>query len=113
MNIDYYEEKTRETAIYPDAMTGSPEAINYCMLGLAGEAGETLNKWKKVIRDDGGVLTQERANQIRKELGGVAYYFARACNEVGFDPSEVLRENLDVLFSRKERGVISGSGDNR
>ena len=34
-------------------------------------------------------------------------------NQIGFKFSEVLEMNIDKLHSRKKRGVIGGSGDNR
>jgi hypothetical protein len=33
--------------------------------------------------------------------------------EVGVPLASIMQENLDKLHSRKERGTLSGSGDNR
>lgn len=111
--FDYYQDATDSTAIYPQASTGSTDAINYCVLGLSGEAGELPNKWKKVFRDDNGVLTDERREAMLDELGDVLWYVARLANELGVHFSEVATNNLTRLYDRKDRGVLTGSGDNR
>lgn len=118
---DTYTALTRETAIYPDARSGSlsPDsgpsetALAYVALGLVGEAGEIANKVKKVIRDDDGILSEEKAKIIAEELGDVMWYVARLCDELGVDLSKVMADNVNKLFSRKDRGVLGGSGDNR
>jgi len=38
---------------------------------LAGEIGEVVEKIKKIIRDEDGLLTKERCEEIEKELGDV------------------------------------------
>ena len=45
MNFNEYQEQTALTAKYP-----KEKALDYCTLGLVGEAGEIANKVKKVIR---------------------------------------------------------------
>lgn len=103
-----YQEFTRETAIYP-----KETALQYLTLGLTGEAGEIANKVKKVIRDDNGQLTLEKATDIAKELGDVLWYLTRLSDELGIDLCVIAMDNLNKLESRKERGTIGGSGDNR
>jgi len=39
--------------------------------------------------------------------------FIRRAQELGFTLGEIAQENLDKLASRKARGVLGGSGDNR
>lgn len=41
------------------------------------------------------------------------YELNRFCNYLGFDFNKCLEMNIKKLESRKERGVIKGSGDNR
>lgn len=113
MHFDEYQDATAETALYPDAGTGAIAALSYSALGLAGEGGEIANKVKKVLRDDAGLLTAEKADEIEKELGDVLWYIARVATEIGSDLNEIANGNLAKLRSRKERGVIQGSGDNR
>lgn len=99
-----YQERARETAIYPNNAT-----VIYPTLGLVGEAGELANKVKKVIRD-GVDLDKDVA---AGELGDILWYVAMVAYDLGLDLSYVANKNLDKLASRKERGVLGGSGDER
>lgn len=103
-----YQELAVETAIYPRA-----EALLYTVLGLNGEAGELAEKAKKMIRDDAGILTEERRRAMIKELGDVLWYVATTAKELGVSLEEVAKTNLNKLNSRKTRGKLKGSGDDR
>ena len=70
-------------------------------------------KVKKLIRDDAGVLSDERRAALAGELGDVLWYVAQVATEAGLDLEDVAQANLDKLASRAERGVLSGSGDDR
>jgi NTP pyrophosphatase (non-canonical NTP hydrolase) len=109
MLISQYQELSRRTATYP----GAGDNIVYPTLGLAGEAGEVAEKVKKLLRDDGGVLSDERRAALAAELGDVLWYVAQVATEAGLDLEEVAQGNLDKLLSRQRRGVLSGSGDAR
>ncbi len=103
MEFDDYQEKTEETAVYPEE-----DAIEYLALGLNGEAGEVAEKVKKSIRDD-----KELGDDLRDEIGDCLWYIARLLDELGYDMSEAAEANIDKLFDRKERDKIKGDGDNR
>lgn len=113
MNFNEYQTQAGTTAIYPEAGTQSYGAVSYVALGLAGEAGEVAGKVKKVWRDNNGVFTEEKVDQIADELSDCLWYIAALASELGFTLEELAEHNLDKLFSRKERGVLGGSGDNR
>lgn len=112
-SINEYVAATDQTAIYPGSGAGTLGSIAYAGLGLAGETGEVADIIKKIIRDDSGEISDEVRGKLFKEIGDVAWYWARLCKEFGFDPAAVLAANMDKLLSRKERGVLKGSGDNR
>lgn len=112
MQMNDYQSKAAETAIYPGAGTGSALALAYVGLGL-GEAGEVQGKIKKMLRDDGGVLTDEKRIAIAKELGDVLWYVARAASEISMPLEVIAGINLDKLGLRAERGTLTGSGDDR
>jgi len=46
-------------------------------------------------------------------LGDVLWYLAESCTALGIELDDVAAYNLAKLASRKERGQIKGSGDNR
>lgn len=108
MQMNYYQDCALATAVYP-----SEFGLGYTALGLAGEAGEVANKIKKVFRDDNGVLTEERRQQIKQELGGVMWYLAALSKECDLSLDEIADWNIKELRSRQSRGVLKGSGDNR
>jgi len=87
-------------------------ALSYVTLGL-GEVGEIQNKMKKIIRDTTGQISEDFKKDISKEIGDVLWYCANICEELNLNLQKVAEENLEKLFSRKKRGVIQGSGDNR
>lgn len=109
MTFNDYQNKARETALYPDVGSN----FIYPTLGLVGEAGEIAEKVKKVIRDSGGVVTDETRHLIKKELGDVLWYLAQLSSEFGFTIDEVAKLNIKKLAARKEKGTLHGSGDNR
>lgn len=110
MQLNKYAEFTRTTAIYPDACTGYVSELQYLALGLAGEAGEVANKVKKLYRDGD---SQEKRDELPKELGDVFWYLARLCDALDMAPEDVLSMNFTKLMSRKNRDRLGGDGDNR
>lgn len=112
MAFNEYQVLAATTAIYPESGTGSALALAYVGLGL-GEAGEIQNKIKKVIRDSGGTLTDQMRADLVKEYGDLLWYVANGLSELGVQMSDAARGNIEKLFSRKDRGVLGGSGDDR
>lgn len=109
MTLNEYQAHALETAVYPEKYK-----VVYPALGLAGEAGETADKIKKVLRgDDGGVLTDEKRQAVAMEIGDVLWYCATLANDLGYDLDTIAQMNYAKLKSRQERGKLSGSGDNR
>jgi len=104
-----YQRLSRETAVYPQL----GDNLVYPALGLCGEAGETAEKIKKAIRDDGGILTDERRDAVAAELGDVLWYVAQLATEAGLSLETIAEANLEKLASRQRRSVLHGSGDTR
>jgi NTP pyrophosphatase (non-canonical NTP hydrolase) len=108
MNLSEYQQLSRRTAQYPrDAW------LAYPALGLAGEAGEVAEHAKKAIRDDDGNVSEQRREAMAKELGDVLWYVAQIATELDLDLDQIAQGNLEKLLSRQQRGVLSGSGDDR
>lgn len=126
LTFDEYQKLAATTAIYPqrvvivpnDWVHGQPlpepvDNVFYAALGGAGEFGEIANKVKKIMRDANGVITGDVRAAVEKEIGDGLWYLSELARKFGATLGECAQENLDKLFSRQERGVLSGSGDNR
>jgi NTP pyrophosphatase (non-canonical NTP hydrolase) len=120
LTFSQYQRRSRETAIYPGrdagpdgAPTNRLLALAYVGLGLAGEAGEVAEKIKKIVRDSAGVIGTTNRLAVAKELGDVLWYIAQVATEFGLSFADVAEQNLEKLASRKARGVLGGSGDER
>lgn len=99
-----YQTFVKSIAMYPESAR-----IFYPCLGLAGEVGEVCEKVKKNIRD-GRILDKE---DLTKELGDVLWYLSAVALDLGISLQDIAETNINKLTSRKERGVLQGSGDNR
>lgn len=110
MEFNAYQKESAATAIYP----GQGEVLGLAYVGLGlGESGEVQGKIKKVIRDDGGVVSDEKRAAIAKELGDMLWYVSQTASEIGVSLDEIAEGNLNKLADRKSRGVLGGSGDDR
>ena len=109
MDSNDYQTEALRTAIYPNL----GENLIYPTLGLVGEAGEVADKIKKIIRDKGGVMEDSDREKIALEVSDVCWYLAMLAYELDYTLGEIMQMNLDKLASRQQRGVISGSGDDR
>jgi len=120
--LDNYQQDTGLTAIYPHSGSGNEDAANYCILGLIGEAGEIANKFKKLYRDAPNFATHpaeyydfyaKLREDLFKELGDGLWYTSQLATELGATLGSVAADNIRKLNSRKERGKLHGSGDER
>lgn len=110
MDFNEYQASAAETAIYPGK--GSLMGLLYVGLGL-GEAGEVQGKIKKILRDNGGVIDDGFRAMVMKELGDVLWYVSQTCEELDLLLDDVAYANLNKLADRRERGVLTGNGDDR
>lgn len=108
MNLNEYQEKALKTAIY-----GAGMKVEYPILGLCGETGEVANKYKKILRDKDGTISELDRTALMMELGDVLWYLAATCNDLQLSLEEVAEANLMKLHKRKEKGTIGGEGDCR
>lgn len=76
---------TRSTAIYPEANTGSVGELMYLSLGLAGEIGEVADLMGEAHKKEVFI----------KELGDVAYYWARVADALGNTPFDLTDKDLE------------------
>lgn len=89
------------------------EGVNYCALGINEEAGEIAGKAKKARRDSNSVFTPEMKEAIALEIGDVLWYCSTLAGHIGYALEDIARMNIAKLESRRQRGTMHGSGDNR
>lgn len=105
--LNEYQREAGKEAFY------EKDDIIYLALGITGESGEVADHVKKMLRDDGGQLTDERKEILVKELGDVLWYVSRMADRLGISLEDVAKNNIKKIKDRKARGVEHGSGDNR
>lgn len=108
MELNELQERCHHTATYP------PDAgETYCVLGLAGEAGEVANNYKKIIRDcmpmehDTDKVREAKVakcadlmGKIKEELGDTLWYVLETATAFGWTAEDVAREMLAKLQQR-------------
>lgn len=112
MDFDEYQKRAAETDL---ATAGHDQtyARMYLCMGLAGEAGEVVEKVKHIIRDKSGVVSDEAKEHLKKEIGDVLWYASQIAQSFGVSFGEAAQHNLDKLADRAQRGVLHGNGDTR
>ena len=116
MTLNEFHEKALSTAGYPNEFK-----TIYPALGMNGEAGEVADKVKKILRDTeyrkdkyGAIaIPDEKKKDIALEIGDVLWYCATLSADLGYSLDDIAQMNVEKLASRKARGVLGGSGDNR
>lgn len=111
MDFNEYQNFCAETAKYPGR--GETMGLAYTVIGLSGEAGEVAEKFKKILRDKNGVMSPEDRLAFAKELGDALWYITENATQIDMTLEEIAQMNIDKLRSRKARGKLSGSGDDR
>ncbi len=114
MNFDDYQKQ----AISTDLSRGKGRdvlsiAFMDKVLGLLGESGEIAEKFKKILRDQAGKLTEKNRQELTKELGDIMWYIALLGHYLDVPLDDIATKNIAKLKDRQQRGKLSGSGDNR
>src|SRR5216117_2210904 len=99
MTFDEYQKQALTTA---DNNYEPLMAKTIWAMGVAGEAGEVVEKWKKIVAYDDGKLTQEKLDELAKELGDVVWYIAVMAHSLGFSFEDIMQRNVEKLKSRKK-----------
>lgn len=113
MTINDYSRQASSTLIGDHDIADMDATLLSQVLGLVGESGEMAEKFKKLIRDKQGRISDEDRQEIIKELGDILWYVNSVALQLDSSLEEVASHNLEKVLSRKERDVIKGSGDNR
>jgi NTP pyrophosphatase (non-canonical NTP hydrolase) len=76
----------------------------YPALGLAGETGEVIEIIKKITRDDGGDISEDRRQKLILELGDVLWYVTRIASVIDVSLRDVIEGNVAKLTERRMNG---------
>lgn len=116
MTLDEYQKKALSTDVFA-AKSKKPQVTDPAymakILGLVGESGEVAEKFKKIIRNQGGKISESDKNELAKELGDVLWYCSVLARYLDTNLEDVAKINLEKLADRNNRGVITSKGDNR
>lgn len=72
-------------------------------IGLASEGGEFNEIVKKMVFQ-GKPFNEENRFHMKRELGDIIWYWINACRALGYDPNEVIAENVKKLEARYPGG---------
>ena len=97
------------------SITDLPDNVQllYGCAEIMGEAGEVVEKIKKIFRDRNGVVTTDDIHSLKKELGDVLWGVSSLCSVLGVPLQDILDLNVQKCKERLKTGTISGSGDDR
>lgn len=110
MTFDEYQKQALTTLIHHhDPLMDKTIMV----LGIAGEASEVAEKWKKIVAYQDGTISEDAKTELAKEIGDVLWYLSVFADMLGLSMNDIAAANAAKLASRKERGVQKGSGDNR
>lgn len=76
-------------------------------------AGVVAENVKKTLRDNDGVLTDDRRYNIQKALKQIVVALANVASKTNSTLEACAKMNIDKLMSRRERGTLKGDGDDR
>ena len=80
--------------------------LKYLTIGLCGEVGEVCNEIKKLERDDNNILTDNRLQKIKLELGDVLWYYIGICNKLDVSIDDIIKENIKKLQDYNAAGGV-------
>ena len=111
MTFDEYQKAAMTTAHVSSDDSMMQNSI--WVMGIAGEAGEIVEKWKKAVAYRDGKFNEDEFSDFKKEFADVIWYIAVLAESLGLSLDEIMQQNVAKLADRKQRGVIKGAGDNR
>ena len=73
------------------------------VVGMQSETGEFAEIVKKCVFQ-GKELDKATKFHLMRELGDVLWYWIQGCSALGYEPSEVIQENINKLEKRYPNG---------
>mgnify|MGYP003147716604 CR=1 FL=1 len=72
-------------------------------IGMLAESGEFTEIMKKILFQGRSMSSNERYH-MKRELGDVLWYWIQGCIALGYEPEEVMKENIAKLEKRYPNG---------
>ena len=72
-------------------------------IGMLAESGEFAEIMKKILFQ-GKVMNEDNRFHMKRELGDVLWYWVQGCIALGYNPEDVMRENITKLEKRYPNG---------
>ena len=82
---------------------GNPSLLMTSAIGMCCEAGEYSEIVKKIFFQ-GKPYNEDNIFHMKRELGDAIFYWMMACTALGFDPMDVIKENVSKLEGRYPGG---------
>ena len=81
-------------------------------IGMQAESGEFSEVIKKIIFQ-GKPYNEDERYHLKRELGDVLWYWIQGCIALGYEPEEVMKENIKKLESRYPNGFEIARSEKR
>lgn len=81
-------------------------------IGMLAESGEFAEIMKKILFQGRSMSSNERYH-MKRELGDVLWYWIQGCIALGYEPEEVMKENIKKLESRYPNGFEIARSEKR
>lgn len=86
-----------------EKLKGRYSRMDNSIAGLAGEAGEVADMWKK-IKFHGLEYNEETREKLIKELGDICWYLFSVADVLDISVEEIINKNITKLKARHEHG---------
>lgn len=86
-----------------EKLKGRYSRMDNSIAGLAGEAGEVADMWKK-IKFHGLEYNEETCEKLIKELGDICWYLFSVADVLDISVEEIINKNITKLKARHEHG---------
>jgi hypothetical protein len=100
-NLEVFIERIREL----DALGLNVPLLITGGIGLASEGGE-FNEIVKKMLFQGKPFNEDNRFHMKRELGDIGWYWINSCRALGYEPNEVLLENVSKLEARYPGGTF-------
>ena len=81
-------------------------------IGMLAESGEFAEIMKKILFQ-GKVMNEDNRFHMKRELGDVLWYWIQGCIALGYEPEEVMKDNIKKLESRYPNGFEIARSEKR